>query len=103
MLRSVTCIVTRIKPLLDLFADDDTGIVVGPGSVDELADAMRKIYSDPALRKRLGMNARIKAVEILTAAPESMPGNNFTTNFGPGRAPSKRRERIGNQSRIQTR
>jgi len=63
MLKSVPCIVTRIKPLLELFADDDTGIVVGPGSVDELADAMRKIYSDPALRKRLGMNARIKAVE----------------------------------------
>lgn len=63
MLKSLPCIVTRIEPVLELFANGDTGVVVAPGSVDELAAAMRKVQGDPELRKRLGANARIKAVE----------------------------------------
>ncbi|MFZ0061785.1 MAG: glycosyltransferase [Pyrinomonadaceae bacterium] len=63
MLKSLPCIVTSIAPVLELFANGDTGVVVTPGSVDELAAAMRKVHSDPELRKRLGANARIKAVE----------------------------------------
>jgi glycosyltransferase involved in cell wall biosynthesis len=63
MLKSLPCIVTSIEPVLELFANGDTGIVVAPGAVDELAAAMRKVHSDPELRKRLGANARIKAVE----------------------------------------
>ena len=63
MLKSLPCIVTSIDPVLELFADDDTGVVVAPGSVDELAAAMRKVRGDPELRKRLGTQARIKAVE----------------------------------------
>ena len=63
MLKSLPCIVTSIEPVLELFADDETGIVVTPGSVEELAAAMRMVYRDPELRKRLGVHARIKAVE----------------------------------------
>lgn len=63
MLKSLPCIVTSIDPVLELFADGETGIVVAPGSVDELAVAMKKLYSDPELRKRLGAHARTKAVE----------------------------------------
>jgi glycosyltransferase involved in cell wall biosynthesis len=63
MLKSLPCIVTKIEPVLELFADGETGIVVAPGSVDELAAAMGMVYSDPELRKRLGAHARIKAVE----------------------------------------
>lgn len=63
MLKSLPCIVTRIEPVLELFADGETGIVVAPGSVDELAAAMRMLYHDPELRKRLGTHARIRAVE----------------------------------------
>ena len=63
MLKSLPCIVTRIEPVLELFADNETAIVVSPGSVDELAAAMRRIYSDAELRRRLGSNGRRKAVE----------------------------------------
>lgn len=63
MLKSLPCIVTKIDPVLELFADGETGIVVAPGSVDELAAAMRTVYRDPELRKRLGAHARVKAVE----------------------------------------
>ena len=63
MLKSLPCIVSRIEPVLELFADRETGIVVAPGSVVELAIAMRRLYRDPALRKRLGEQARVKAVE----------------------------------------
>jgi glycosyltransferase involved in cell wall biosynthesis len=63
MLKSLPCIVTRIEPVLELFADNETAIVVSPGSVDELAAAMRRIYADAELRQRLGSNGRRKAVE----------------------------------------
>jgi len=63
MLKSLPCIVTSIEPVLELFADGETGIVVRPGSVDELAAAMRRVYADPELRKRLGAHARSKAVD----------------------------------------
>ncbi|HKR60677.1 MAG TPA: glycosyltransferase [Pyrinomonadaceae bacterium] len=63
MLKSLPCIVTRIEPVLELFADGDTGVVVTPGSVDELVAAMRKLHNDPELRKRLGAQARAQAVK----------------------------------------
>jgi glycosyltransferase involved in cell wall biosynthesis len=63
MLKGLPCIVTRIEPVLELFADNETAIVVSPGSVEELANAMRRIYGDAALRHRLGSQGRSKAME----------------------------------------
>jgi len=44
-----------------------TGLLYPPGDVSALADAMKTLASDPALRSRLGEAARIKAKEF---APE---------------------------------
>ena len=54
---SPTCIVTRIEPVLELFTDGETGLLVAPGSVDELAAAMMKLYGDPELRRQLAARA----------------------------------------------
>ncbi len=62
MLKGLPCIVARIEPVLELFADGETGLLVAPGSVDELAAAMMKLYREPELRRRLGVRARTEAV-----------------------------------------
>jgi glycosyltransferase involved in cell wall biosynthesis len=63
MLKSLPCIVTSIEPVLELFADGETGVVVAPGSAEELATAMKQLHDDPELRQRLGARALAKAVE----------------------------------------
>ena len=62
MLKGLPCIVARIEPVLELFADGETGVLVAPGSVDELAAAMMKLYREPELRRRLGARGRAEAV-----------------------------------------
>jgi glycosyltransferase involved in cell wall biosynthesis len=57
MLKGLPCIVTRIEPVLELFTDNETGLLVAPGSVDELAAAMAKLYGDPELRRQLAAHA----------------------------------------------
>src|SRR5262249_9344252 len=42
----------------ELVTDGETGLLVPPGDVDALADRMRRLASDPALRVRLGAAAR---------------------------------------------
>lgn len=61
MFKGLPCVVTRIDPVLEMFADGETGMLVAPGSVDEFAVAMMKLYRDPELRRRLGTAARAEA------------------------------------------
>ena len=63
MFKGLPCIVTSIEPILDLFEDGETGLLVAPGSEAELASAMMKLYRDPDLRRRLVASARAVAVE----------------------------------------
>ena len=63
MLKGVPCIVTSIEPVIELFGDGETGMMVEPGSVEEFAAAMKRLYSDPELRRRLGARGRSKAME----------------------------------------
>lgn len=57
MFKKLPCIVSRIDVLLEVIADRESGLVVAPGSVDELADAMIRLHDDPVLRKALGAQA----------------------------------------------
>ena len=41
----------------------DTGIVIKDGDVNECADAMLKVYNDPALAKKLGKKTRERCVK----------------------------------------
>jgi glycosyltransferase involved in cell wall biosynthesis len=57
MFTKLPCIVSRIDVLLEVITDQESGLVVAAGSVDELADAMIRLYADPVRRKELGAQA----------------------------------------------
>lgn len=49
---------TEVSGIPELVRHEQTGWVVPPGDARALADAIAKLAADPALRKRLGRNAR---------------------------------------------
>lgn len=49
---------TRLSGIPELVVDGVTGLLVEPGSPDELADALRRLVEDGALRARLAAAAR---------------------------------------------
>jgi colanic acid/amylovoran biosynthesis glycosyltransferase len=55
-------ITTRIAGIPELVADDVSGVLVPPGRVDLLVDAISRLLEDPARRARIGRQARV-AVE----------------------------------------
>jgi glycosyltransferase involved in cell wall biosynthesis len=57
MFTKLPCIVSRIDVLLEVITDQESGLVVAAASADELAEAMIRLYSDPARRKELGAQA----------------------------------------------
>jgi glycosyltransferase involved in cell wall biosynthesis len=53
---------TRIAGIPTLIRHEDDGLLIEPGSVDELAAGLRRLGGDPGLRSRLGRAARAKIV-----------------------------------------
>lgn len=45
---------TAVGGIVDMIAGGETGLLVPPGDVDALAEAMRKLIEDPEMRERLG-------------------------------------------------
>jgi glycosyltransferase involved in cell wall biosynthesis len=54
-------IASRVGGVADEIVDGKTGILVTPGSADELARAMQRLSDDPLLRERLGHAGRSRA------------------------------------------
>jgi glycosyltransferase involved in cell wall biosynthesis len=48
--------------ITEVIQDGYNGILVEPGNVDELAQAIINLFKDPTRRERLGQNARQQAV-----------------------------------------
>ena len=63
MLKRLPCIVTNIEPHLELFTDEENGLLVAPGSERELAAAMTRVCREPELRRQLGERAHALATE----------------------------------------
>jgi glycosyltransferase involved in cell wall biosynthesis len=57
-------VASRIGGLTDVVVDGETGLLVLPGSRDDLAAAMRRLLEDEGLRARLGEAARRRAAEF---------------------------------------
>jgi glycosyltransferase involved in cell wall biosynthesis len=55
-------IASRLEQLADVITDGETGLLVTPGVVDELADAVIRLVDDPELRARLGHAGREEAL-----------------------------------------
>jgi glycosyltransferase involved in cell wall biosynthesis len=55
-------IASRVGGIPEVIEDDRTGLLVPPGDVPALAEAMRRLWGDPALARRLGRHGRTEVV-----------------------------------------
>jgi glycosyltransferase involved in cell wall biosynthesis len=56
-------VASAVGGLLDLVADEETGLHVPPGDVPALRAALERLLADPALRERMGEAARVRVRE----------------------------------------
>ena len=59
----IPAIGTRIYGIVDAIDEGATGLLVEPGDINQLADAMRTLAIDEELRRTLGIAARARALE----------------------------------------
>ncbi|HVV89015.1 MAG TPA: glycosyltransferase family 4 protein [Solirubrobacterales bacterium] len=59
-------IASRIGGLLDSVADEETGLLVPPGDVAALGEAIKRLLSDPGLRKRMGEAAAARRAALFS-------------------------------------
>lgn len=52
------CIVSNLGGSAELVVDDESGLHVPAGDPEAIADAIRRLHADPALRRNLGINAK---------------------------------------------
>lgn len=62
---------TRVSGIPELVADDATGLLVEPGDVAGLANAIERLRRDPQLRERLGTAARAHVLAEFEAAGQT--------------------------------
>src|SRR5262245_34165162 len=58
MASGLPCITTDVGSVREIVVEELSGLLVAPGSVDELAAAVQRLAADAGLRQRLGMEAR---------------------------------------------
>ena len=59
-------VASAVGGLKDLVVDGETGLLVPPGDVQALREALRRLLDDRGLRERLGQAARERAREHLS-------------------------------------
>jgi glycosyltransferase involved in cell wall biosynthesis len=59
-------VASRIDQLAEIFEDGEEIVLIKPGNVEELADAILKLIADSELAQRLGANARTKVLSTYT-------------------------------------
>jgi glycosyltransferase involved in cell wall biosynthesis len=64
---AVPAVASRLDGIDELIAHDDTGLLVPPLDAGALADAMRRLLRDQALRERMGRRAAEVAMERFSA------------------------------------
>jgi len=62
MSSGVPVVASNISGIPELVVDGRTGLLAPPGEAVALADALKRYYHDPALRKRLGLSGREKVI-----------------------------------------
>lgn len=63
MAMEIPCVTTRITGIPELIQDGETGLLVAPSSVDELAEALARLMDDARLRLRLAKKGREYVLE----------------------------------------
>lgn len=62
----VPVVATRVGAMSDVVTDGETGLLVPPGDVPALADAITRLITDPALARRLGTRAADDARRVFS-------------------------------------
>jgi starch synthase len=57
-------VAAAVGGLLDLVEDGETGLLVPPGEPARLREALERLLADPALRRRLGEQARARVASV---------------------------------------
>ena len=68
MFASLPVICTGVGGMRDVVAEDETGLFVSPGNVEDIARALRTLMADSELRDRMGRAGRQRAMTLFTAA-----------------------------------
>jgi len=58
----IPCIGTRVGGIPEIISHNRTGLLVEPGSVTELSEAISRLYGDPQRRYRMGKKGRERVV-----------------------------------------
>jgi len=58
MAMEIPCVATRVMGVPELIRDQVDGLLIAPGSEEELAAALERLLDDPELRLRVGKSAR---------------------------------------------
>lgn len=69
MAAGLAVVATPVGAVEDIIRDGETGLLVPPGDVPALTDALVRLVNDPALRERLGSAAQAMHRECLELAP----------------------------------
>jgi glycosyltransferase involved in cell wall biosynthesis len=59
-------VASRVGGLREVVVDGETGLLVKPGDADELAEALRKLLTDPSLRAKMGSAGAARALKLFT-------------------------------------
>lgn len=70
MLASRAIINTRVDAIAEIIEDGVDGLLINPGSTEELIAAIRYLATQPELRQKLGASARTKVTQQLTPSIE---------------------------------
>jgi glycosyltransferase involved in cell wall biosynthesis len=71
MAMGLPVVTTRIAGIPELVEDGQSGFVVPPGRVDALVDAVRRLASDPDLRRKMGERGRAKVIAEYSIEPSA--------------------------------
>lgn len=58
MAKEIPCIATAINGIPELIRNEKEGLLVMPANAEELAEALKRLSQDPALRRKLGLAGR---------------------------------------------
>jgi L-malate glycosyltransferase len=70
MLASRAIIGTRVDAIAEIIEDNVDGLLVNPGSTEELTAALRYLATQPELRQKLGAGAKTKVTQQLAPSVE---------------------------------
>jgi len=66
MSRGLPVLASKVGGIPEVVTDGETGLLVEPRDVEAMADAIVRLASDPALRKRMGDAGRVRARNVFS-------------------------------------